>query len=134
MDKPTGTKQKKSAVTKSSVGAIHRVALVLGIAGALFGGVLLLAILLTVVEMFMLPLRGGETGFQEMGLGMVYILAIPFGVILAALVWIPGIMVGRKAMRIESTTGAKLGLRLSVASPLLVLACYLVGFAVLVFV
>ena len=123
----------KAASAGSSQGGLHRTAIVLGVVGALLAGAILVAIGLTLADLLTLPYRGGETSFAEMGLAMVYILAIPAGALLAALVWIPGIFVARKALRTGSTTSATLGLGLSVASPLLVLGAYLIGFMVLSF-
>ena len=123
--------QRKTSANKADVGKIHTVALVLGVVSVMLGIVFILAISWSVVDIVYSRFHPSDHAFADIGAGVLFVFLVPLAAIVAGAIWVAGIVVARVALRREVTTAAKLGLRLSVGSPLLVLICYVAGWGLI---
>ena len=97
-----------------------------GIVGAVLCGLLVLMILTTVIADPYFR-HGGGQGFGPIGLVFVYALLIPTLFAPVAVVCFVGAVLSELARRQQAGSDARIGLLLSVAAPLVVLACFCGG-------
>ena len=92
----------------------------LGVIGAVLCGVLILALVATIVLGF--TAEGTSGG---MALGILYFFFIPLASIPVGLVCLAGAVVSGVALRRQSSPAARTGLELSLLGPAVVLTCYM---------